>query len=81
MNKLLSIRTNIIYLKNKKDEFIKMNELIFLIQSPKYYTTRENDVVKDSEVKEFRFTVSEKFFDSMIEFLSELRKSNETDLI
>ena len=55
MSKLLSIRTNILYTKEGV-EFKKHNELVFLISEKKYSFSNESEVVKETLIKEVRFT-------------------------
>jgi hypothetical protein len=65
MNNLISIRTNILYSKNQKeketdqDEFIKHNELIFLLEKPNYTYSNQRQIVREKKIEELRFTVSE----------------------
>lgn len=86
MNTLLSIRTNILYSKKKKennedaDEFIKHNELIFLVDKPKYIQNNEGNIVRSRGVEELRFTVSEKAFEALIKLLTELKNTDESGL-
>ncbi len=84
MNHLISVRTNIIYSKSIDDEgketYHKFNELIFLTDKPNYRYTNEGTVVRERIVEEFRFTVSEKGFDSLIDILKELRNADETEI-
>lgn len=81
MNNLINVRTNIIYLK-VDGEFKKYNELVFLVDSPKYkYLSGSNDITRENEVKEFRFCVGEKSLDSLIEALKLIKDAKEEDLV
>jgi len=87
MNTLLSIRTNILYCKkdkkNKEDayEFVKHNELIFLVDKPKYTQTNGGEIIRERAVEELRFTVSEKAFETLIEHLIKVKDLDESELI
>jgi hypothetical protein len=52
MNHLLSIRSNIIYSKEKSKDgeeiYNKFHELIFLVDKPQYLSTNEGDIVRQS---------------------------------
>ncbi len=86
MNHLISIRTNIIYAKKKKenetdaDEYKKFHELIFLVDKPTYRRTNDSDIVREREVEELRFNVSDKAFDEMIKLLVKLKDIKEEEL-
>ena len=86
MNTLLSIRTNIIYSKKDKkrkedvDEFVKHHELIFLVDKAKYTQTNGGDIIRERAVDELRFTVPEKAFDTLIEYLVKLKDIDESEL-
>jgi hypothetical protein len=86
MNHLISIRTNIIYAKKKKenetdkDEYKKFHELIFLVDKPTYRRTNSGDIIREREVEEFRFNISNKGFDEMIKILMKLKDIKEEEL-
>lgn len=86
MNHLMSIRTNIIYSKNKKgninepDNFVKFQELIFLINKPSYRVSNESEIIRERNIEELRFVVSEKNFDTMMDLLNKLKIAEESDL-
>ena len=86
MNTLISLRTNILYSKKEKkakedaDEFVKHNELIFLVDKPKYTRTNSGEIVRERAVEELRLTVSEKDFDELIKILIKLKDIDESEL-
>lgn len=80
MNTLLSIRSNVVYGKKTKekpedaDEFIKLTEIIFLVDRPKYQQTNGGEIIRERAVEELRFTVSEKAYDVMLAHLVSIQK-------
>jgi len=87
MSSLASIRTNIFYAKkisesgSSLDEYVKYNELIFLIDKPNYTRTNKGEIIQERSVEELRFTVSETAFDEMLKILIGLKDVKEDDLI
>lgn len=79
MNHLLSIRTNIMYAKNG-DDYKRYQELIFLVDKPTYRQTNGGEIVRERSVDEFRFTVSEKAFDELVNVLQKLKDADESEL-
>lgn len=75
----MSVRTNIFYVK-KEDEFIRHQELIFLVDKPTYRHSNEGEVIRERGIQEFRFNVSEKAFDQMMIVLSTLQNVEESEL-
>jgi len=86
MNTLISVRTNVIYSKKKKkdtkekDEFIKYQELVFLVDKPTYRYSNEGETIRERGLDEVRFTVSQPAFEQLIELLKKLKESDGTDL-
>lgn len=86
MANLLSIRQNIKYAKKPKkqqddaDEFIRIDELIFIVENPTYRYTNEGDIVRERKVDQFRIDVLNKDIDLIIKTLEGIRDSNESDL-
>jgi hypothetical protein len=86
MNSLVSIRTNIVYAKKRKqdekseDEFVKHQELIFLVDKPNYRYSNEGEVIRERGLEELRFTVSDKAFEQLIKLLEKLKDVDESDL-
>lgn len=86
MNQLLSIRTNIVYARKKKqdenaaDEYKKFHELIFLVDKPGYKRTNEGEIIRERSIEEVRFTVSNEAFGTMIRLLTELKDVKEEEL-
>lgn len=86
MNTLISVRTNIVYAKNKKqdengeDVFVRHQELIFLVDKPTYRYSNEGEIIRERGLDELRFTVSEKAFDQLIKVLEQLKEASESDL-
>ena len=79
MNQLISVRTNILYTK-VGEEYIKLNELVLLVDEPSYKRTNDGEVIRERGVKELRFTVTEKAFEDLILFLTDLKNAGEGDL-
>jgi hypothetical protein len=76
MNTLISIRANIIYTKeivDKKEVYNKHQEMVFLVDKPKYRYSNEGNVIRERGVEELRFIVSEESFDSMIDVLAKIK--------
>jgi hypothetical protein len=80
MNQLISVRTNILYTK-VGEEYIKLNELVLLVDEPSYKRTNDGEVIRERGVKELRFTVTEKAFEDLILFLTDLKNAGEGDLL
>ena len=86
MNTLVSVRTNIVYAKKKKqdekakDEFVRHQELIFLVDKPTYRYSNEGEIVRERGVEEVRFTVSERAYDELIKLLVKKQSIDESDL-
>lgn len=87
MNTLVSIRTNIVYAKKKKkedshheEEYSRHQELIFLVDKPAYRYSNEGEIIRERQLDELRFTVSEKSFETLIELLKKLKDADESDL-
>lgn len=86
MNHLISVRTNIIYAKKKKqdekepDEYKRFQELIFLVDKPNYRYSTEGEIVRERGVEEVRFMVSERAYDELIKLLVKLQSIDESDL-
>lgn len=86
MNELIQVRTNIFYLKNKakdkkgNDQFIRHNEIILLIDQPKYTHTNSGQIVRDRGVDELRFCVAKDNLDALIKTLEQLRDVDESEL-
>ena len=84
MNTLLSVRTNIVYAKkqneNNEDEFVRHQELIFLVEKPNYRYSTEGEIIRERSIDEVRFTVSVKSFDKLIEVLERLKDIDESEL-
>ena len=87
MNQLLSVRTNIFYAKKKKqnekaeDEFVRHQELIFLVDKPVYRCSNEGEIIRERGLDEVRFTVSDKAFETLIELLEKLKDADESELL
>ena len=79
MSQLISVRTNIFYLK-VEEEYKRNQELIFLLDEPKYSFTNEGEVLRERRIKEVRMMVSQTAFEQMIEILTTLKDVKETDL-
>lgn len=83
MNTLVSVRTNIVYAKKKKqdeDEFVRHQELIFLVDKPTYRYSNEGEIIRERGLDEVRFTVSEMAFEQLIKLLEKLKDIDETEL-
>lgn len=86
MNTLLSIRTNILYSKKAKknktdaDEFTRHQELIFLVDKPKYSHTNSGEIIRERAVEELRFNVSSESFEQLIEHLIKLKDIDESEM-
>lgn len=86
MNTLVSVRTNIVYAKKKKqdekaeDEFVRHQELIFLVDKPAYRYSNEGEIIRERGLDEVRFTVSDKAFEQLIKLLEKLKDVDESEL-
>jgi len=50
MNQLISVRTNILYTK-VGEEYIKLNELVLLVDEPSYKRTNDGEVIRERGIK------------------------------
>ena len=83
MNSLVSIRTNIVYSKEVKGGEVKYKrhqELILLVDKPKYTYTNGGEIVRERGLEELRFTVSEKGFEVLIEQLEKMKEVDPDEL-
>ena len=84
MNTIVSVRTNILYQKqkneNQEDVFKRHQELIFLVEKPTYRFSGQGEIIRDRALEELRFVVSQNNFDTLIKMLEELKNAEETDL-
>lgn len=80
MSTLIDIRTNILYNKDKENNFKKFFEIVFLVDKPKYSQTNSNEIIRERAVEEFRFNVSEKGLESLIETLAKIKDIDESQL-
>jgi len=79
MNHLISVRTNILYSKDK-EEYKRWQELIFLVDKPQYRYSTEGEIIRERSVEEVRFTVSDTAFEELLQILSKLKTAEESDL-
>lgn len=79
MNTLVSVRTNIFYVK-KKDEYIRFKELIFMVDKPTYRYSNEGETIRERGLDEFRLNVSDNTFEELIKILVQLRGLEESGL-
>lgn len=76
---LISVRSNIIYTKHG-DEYMKFHELVFVVDESKYKRTNEGEIIREREVSDVRFTISDSKFDALIGLLEHLKNAKEEDL-
>jgi hypothetical protein len=86
MNTLVSVRTNIVYAKKKKqdekaeDEFVRHHEVILLVDKPNYRYSNEGEIIRERGLEEVRFIISEKSFENLIQLLKLLKDADESEL-
>jgi hypothetical protein len=87
MNSLVSVRTNLMYAKKKKkdakdqDEYVRQQELIFLIEKPTYKYSNEGEVIREKSLEEMRFSLPVEGIEQLIKLLTRLKDLNEEDLV
>ena len=83
MSKLVEIRANISYVKNKEGCFVKNTELVFLSLSPDYVFvgTEDNVTINRQKVVESRFVLTDGDFDVLIKSLEGIKNSKEEDYV
>ena len=81
MNNLMSIRTNILYSKKEDGSFQRYQELIFLVDKPKYNYSNAGEIIRERSLEEMRFVVSDNSFEQMIKLLETLKNADEKDLV
>lgn len=79
MNHLLSIRTNIMYSK-EKEKYNRFQEIILLVDKPLYRYSTEGEIVMERGIEELRFVVSVIAFEDLINVLSKLKEADESEL-
>lgn len=83
MNSLISIRTNVVYskeIKNGDEKYHRHQELIFLVDKPKYTYSNEGEIVRERGLQELRFTVNEKGMEQLIKLLEKLKEVEPDEL-
>lgn len=86
MDKLISIRTNILYFKKKKetineeDTLLRHHELIFVVEKAKYSLKDTSEIIQTPDYSEFKFLVSEENFAEMIDMLKKLYDIDESTI-
>lgn len=80
MNGIATVTTTIFYTKDSEGNFNKQNELVFVLDETNYELTKNGNVERINQLKDFRFVVSEKGFDKLIEVLQKLRDAKEEEL-
>ena len=80
MNSLISIRTNIFYTKNTEEEYVRQQEIVLLIDKPKYKYSNEGEVLRERGIEELRFVVTDDSMGQLIDALSAIRGVDEKDL-
>ena len=86
MDKLVSIRTNILYFKKKKesineaDTMLRHHELIFVVEKAKYSIKDTSGLIQTPDYSEFKFIVSEENFAEMIDMLKKLYVIDESTI-
>jgi hypothetical protein len=86
MNKLISIRTNILYFKKKKetineaDTLLRHHELIFVVEKPKYIQNEKSEIVPTAGYEEFKFLISDENYSEMIDLLKKLYEIDESTI-
>ena len=86
MNSLVSVRTNLMYAKKKKkdakdqDEYVRQQELIFLIEKPTYKYSNEGEVIREKSLEEMRFSLPVEGIEQLIKLLTQLKDIKEEDL-
>ena len=79
MNQLQQTRQNIFY-KKIEGKFIKILELVFLVDEVKYSVNNESTIVRERGVKELRMAMTTEQLDDLIEQLKVYRDIKEEDL-
>ena len=84
MKHLLSIRDNILFSrsKNEKEEEVynKYHELVFLLDKPMYSQTNSGEIIRERDIEEVRFVVSDVNFDKMLKMLEAFKDAEPEDL-
>ena len=80
MKSLVSIRTNIFYVKEGEEKYNRHQEIIMLVDKPKYTYLNECEIVRERELEELRFTVSEKDFEQLIKMLEKMKEVEPDEL-
>lgn len=86
MNKLISIRTNILYFKKKKevineaDTMLRHHELMFVVEKAKYVQNENSEIVPIVDYEEFKFIISDENYAEMIDLLKKLYDIDESTI-
>lgn len=73
MNTLISIASNILYRK-ENEEYTKFHELIFIADKASYIFSNDGEVVRERELLDYRFTISDKQLDGVITTLKKMKE-------
>lgn len=74
MNYLIDVRSNVLYKKDENGDYIKFNEIILLVDKPKYKFTNEREITRERDIEEFRFMVIDSNIEGLIEALKSILK-------
>jgi hypothetical protein len=86
MDKLISIRTNVLYFKKKKetineeDKMLRHHELIFVVEKAKYQLKDKKEIIEIPDYDEFKFIISEENFAEMIDLLKKIYNIDESTI-
>jgi len=80
MSKLVDIRANISYSKNKEGVMVKNTEVI-LLSAVADYKYADGKVVRDTKIVQSRFDLNELDFDILIQTLTGIKNSTEADYV
>lgn len=66
--------------KDEEAEFVKVHELIFLVEKARYTITNSREILRENDVEDLRFIVTPNVYELLIAELQKLKDIDETEL-
>ncbi len=79
MKQIADVRTNLFYTK-EGEEYIKMFEVIMLLDCPTYRRTNDGSIVRERSIEEVRIMVTPKNAETLSKLFDGLKDITESDL-
>ncbi|WP_431471921.1 hypothetical protein I5168_11980 [Nonlabens sp. SCSIO 43208] len=80
MKQAIQVRTNLYYIKDEKENFEKINEIIVLCHKHTYKLNNQSQIVRESGIEELRFTITQENAKAFMETFQNILDADEKDL-